>query len=382
MAHSDKVPETPPDQAQVNIAEITHGSILDLAQSRLPADRDRLLLAVADLCEHSEGCERPEIQDMLSDVFMSLIGQVERDIRRQLAEKLAGANWAPRDLINYLARDDVEIARPIIALSPLLEDHDLVRLLVEASLEHHIELARRPYLPATVVDAILAQGDADVLTALATNETAELGPLAMKQLVSFSQTIAALRAPLAHHPRLNTELGAMLYVWVGETLRTILSERFEVNRSAFKEAVAYAIEQARGAADSADLEFDERAAMDRRVVEKLKAGGQLRPGLLLRALRESKLTLFTIALASLGEFSTDDVREAMHAEKAEPLALACAAVGVDRGALPTVLSLVRQLNNGHPGAAGELQDLIRLTSSMDRPAAAQAFRDWALPGIS
>jgi uncharacterized protein (DUF2336 family) len=378
MHPTDNQSEVSADRTQVQTAEITRGSILDLAHSRRPGDRDRLLLAVADLCEHSDECTRAEVQTVLSDVFMSLIGQVEREIRRQLAEKLAGADWAPRDLIAYLARDDVEIARPIIARSPLLEDQDLIRLLVEASLEHHIEIARRPALPSRVVDVILAQGQTDVLAALATNESAELSPLAMERLVCFSQTIAALRAPLSHHPRLTTQLGAMLYVWVGETLRAVLSDRFEVDKESFREAVNQAVDQARGApGDNENLEFDERAAMDRRMVEKLKAGGQLRPGLLLRALRESKLTLFTIALAQLGDFSTDDIRAALQAEDATPLALACAAVGVDRGALPTVLSLVRQLNNGRPCTPVELNELARTTASMDRATAAEAFREQA-----
>jgi len=362
----------------VTTAENILGSILDLARSRQPGDRDQLLLAVADLCENDGGCDQPDVQAVLKDVFMGLIGRVERDIRRQLAEKLAGATWAPHELIVYLARDDVEIARPIIARSPLLEDHDLIRLLVEASLEHHIEVARRPGLSASVVDAILAQGEADVLTALGGNETAELTPLSMERLVSFSQTIAGLRAPLSHHPRLSTELGAMLYAWVGETIRAVLATRFEVDGEAFRAAVDHAVKHARGApGEAASLEMDERVAMDHRVVEKLKAGGQLRPGLLLRALRESKLTLFTIALASLGEFSTEDVRVALDAERAEPLALACAAVGVDRGALPTVLSLVRQLNHGRPGVGQTLAELIRFTSDYDKAGAAAAFREQA-----
>ena len=365
-----------PLPAAAHISASLRAPILDLAQSREPGDRNRLLLAVADLCDQSgAGCEEPAMQDVLHDVFMSLIGRVEHDIRRQLAEKLSGAAWAPPTLVAYLARDDVEIARPIIARSPLLRDQDLVRLLVESSLDHHIEVARRPRLGASVVDAILAQGEADVLTALAANDTTELSPLAMSRLVSFSQTVAGLRAPLSRHPQLTIELGAMLYVWVGETLRASLTGRFDVDQAAFGEAVAAAVAKAHGApGDGISLELDERAAMDRRVVEKLKAGGQLRPGLLLRSLRENKLTLFTIALAGLGEFTTDDVREALDADGPDPLALACAAAGVDRGALPTVLFLVRQLNNGRPGRDNERAGLDRITTTMDRAAAATAFR--------
>jgi hypothetical protein len=202
---------TPPDQAQLTTAAYPQQpSPAPAGQPGRSPDRDRLLLAVADMCDGAaEKCSRPAAQTVLSGLFMSMIGKVERDIRLQLADKLADATWAPPDLINYLARDDIEIARPIIARSPLLQDQDLIRLLVEATTDHHIEVARRPQLAPAVVDAILAQGDTDVLSALAANDTADVSPLAMARLVSFSQTLAGLRAPLARHPRLTAELGEM-----------------------------------------------------------------------------------------------------------------------------------------------------------------------------
>jgi uncharacterized protein (DUF2336 family) len=109
---------------------------------------------------------------------MTLVVEAERDIRQRLAERLADAAWAPSALINILALDEIEIARPIIARSPVLQDHDLIRLLVQATLEHQIEVARRPRLAASVVEAILARGEPAVLTALASNDSAELSPRA------------------------------------------------------------------------------------------------------------------------------------------------------------------------------------------------------------
>ena len=105
---------------------------------------------------------------------MSLVVEAERDIRQRLAEKLAMASWAPAALINVLALDDIEIARPIIAESPVLQDADLIRLLVDATIEHQIEVARRPRLGPPVVAAILQQNEPAVLTALAGNSTAEV----------------------------------------------------------------------------------------------------------------------------------------------------------------------------------------------------------------
>src|SRR4051812_24292663 len=118
--------------------------MLALVRSKTPADRERLLSAIAQLCDGTPASKAPAVQALINDIFMGIVMEAEADIRRRLAERLAGAEWAPKALINVLALDDIEIARPIIALSPVLEDGDLVRLLVEATLEHQIEVARRP----------------------------------------------------------------------------------------------------------------------------------------------------------------------------------------------------------------------------------------------
>jgi uncharacterized protein (DUF2336 family) len=153
---------------------------------------------------------------------MTLVVEAERDIRHRLSERLADADWAPSALINIMALDEIEIARPIIARSPVLQDHDLIRLLVQATLEHQIEIARRPRLPAPVVEAIISRDEPAVLTALASNDTAEISPDAMGRLVSRSREVVALRSPLARHPKLSSDLAEQLYLLVGRALRDAL----------------------------------------------------------------------------------------------------------------------------------------------------------------
>ena len=91
-----------------------------LARSRVPDDRRRLLMGIADLCEGSAE-EIRAAQGIVSDVFLTLVRQAEHDIRMALAERLADAAWAPASLVNILALDEIEIARPIIAKSPILK---------------------------------------------------------------------------------------------------------------------------------------------------------------------------------------------------------------------------------------------------------------------
>jgi uncharacterized protein (DUF2336 family) len=335
-------------------------SLLDLAKSRQPADRERLLLAIADLCDSphaSEAMKGPAIQALLSSIFMSLVVEAERDIRHRLSEKLAAADWAPNALVNVLALDDIEIARPIIAQSPVLQEIDLVRLLVEATIEHQIEVARRPRLTRAVVSAILEQGEPAVLTALAGNPTAELSLSDMDELVEASRQIAALRTPLSQHPKLTGQLAKRLYLWVGLALRQGLAERFRLDVGVLDDVLAASMNEAQNGVSTEPLprttREGEREMMEQRLIDKLHSAGQLRPGYLIRALREGRLGLFATSLAMLGRFDSTHVQATLDSDRPELLALACAAVGIDRSVFPDILDMTRKLNDGRPGGGAE-----------------------------
>lgn len=354
--------------------------LMDLARSRAPADRERLLDQIIVLCDNAgDAVAQEAMQRHLESIFMLLAAEAERDIRQRLSEKIAPAAWAPSSLVNMLVLDEIEIAAPLIAQSPVLQDHDLIRLLVESTLEHQIAVARRGKLSATVVEAILQQDEPAVLTALAGNDTAQISEDGMGRMVERSHRVAAMRLPLSRHPRLSSEHAQRLYLWVGQALRQSLTSRFRLDPSVLDGPLAEAVHEAfanPGPAETlANLDRIDAEESERRLVEKLYEAGQLRPGYLLRMLREGRLSVFVLALAKLGKFDALHIRRAIDSDRPELLALACIAVGIDRGAFPTILHQVQSLNRGKPAAGG---DALRRASGafgpFDADIAAKAFR--------
>lgn len=360
-------------------------SLLDLAKSRQPADRERLLLAIADLCDspHANEAMRATVnQSLLSSIFMSLVVEAEHDIRHRLSQKLAAAEWAPNALVNVLALDDIEIARPIIARSRVLREPDLVRLLVEATIEHQIEVARRPHLTQVVIAQILEQAEPAVMTALAGNYTAELSPADMDELVEASRLIATMRTPLALHPRLTEKLAQRLYLWVGQALREGLAERFRIDVAVIDQALAASINEAQNdispETPPRTAREGEREAMEQRLIDKLYVAGQLRPAYLVRALREGRLGLFASAMTMLGGFEMKQVQATLNSDRPELLALACVAVGIDRSVFPDILEMTRKLNHGRPGGEDEdARKAVAAFAPVSPEVASVAFRQAA-----
>lgn len=365
----------------MSVARTSEG-LLDLAKSRAPADRERLLLGITALCDAGDA-SAPHIQALLHSIFLGLVVGAEREIRRRLADKLAGAAWTPPALVNVLSLDEIEIARPIIASSPVLQDSDLIRLLIEATIEHQIEVARRPNLGAPVVSAILDAGEPAVMTALASNTTAAISNDHMARLVQAARDIAPLRQPLSCHPRLTSELALQLYKWVGETLRDALVDRFRLDPAQLEVMLGEAVQEAHAAVpDNQGLVIlardGERESMERRLIDKLHSAGQLRPGYLVRVLQEGRLSLFVTALATLGDFDVAQVQRGLDSDKPEVLGLACAAIAIDRSVFPTILDLVRQLNGGRPGGGIEgAKRAIGAFGPFSAEVAAAAFRQAA-----
>ena len=323
--------------------------LLTLARSREPGDRERLLARLVDICEASAGAMAPSAASEVEAVFLALVAEAERDIRARLAERLARADWAPPRLIETLANDDIEVARPVIAASPLLKDAALIRLITEATLAHRVEVAQRPRISVAVVEAALDQAEPAVLTALASNTTAEITEPCMARMVEHAKTVSAMGAPLSLHPRLSAKLATALYLWVGQSLRSAIVDRFDVDVVALDATLAASMadppaRSRRSGPDTSQI----------KLVEKLAAAGQLKPGYLLRVLKEHQLGLFEAALAKLGNFHVEDIHRAVtSADRPELIALALAAIGIDRSVFPTILEMVRQCNDGLPGGGTE-----------------------------
>lgn len=346
--------------------------LLNLARNSTPDARQRLLLGVVALCDASP--PSGELSPVLGEIFLTLARQAEREVRKVLSEKLAHADWAPAALVNVLALDEIEIARPILAASPILQDDDLLRVMIESSLEHKIAIARRPQISGRVADAVIERGEPAVLTALATNRTAELSADGIRRLVDHSRRIAALRAPLTRHPRLTEELAEQMYHWVGTALRQSICARFNVDEKALGAAVYDAVEGVIRHARADDVvpqDDPDRDEMERRLIDKLQSAGQLRAGFLIRAVREKRLSLFVHGLAALGGFAAGDIRGALIAPTPEALYYACAAVGIDRAVFPTLLAELRKLNQSLPGDRG---DAVWLRGALSANSAARAFR--------
>ncbi len=303
-----------------------------------PAARDRLMRAVARLCRVAQDTLIPaDAADQVSGLTHNLLGFSDPETRLRLAEDIAASPWPSQKLIWALATGPIESAAPVLRASPVLDQTDLVALIGATGPDHHIEIARRKHLPAPVLDLLIAGQDAAVLTVVAENQSFTLTEGQLNALVSAARRVTALRKPLVQHRSLSRLQGCSLYTYCDPPLRHALALRFDLNTQNLEAAL-------NKAHDGEDL--DETGISS--LIVKMQMSGQLTTGYLVRALLDDRLSAFLMGLACLADLPVSGVRAAIDAPSAEPLALACRAVGMDRTVFPQVLQAVRRLNGGLP----------------------------------
>jgi uncharacterized protein (DUF2336 family) len=224
------------------MASSPYEKLLELAHQRALKGKGGLAASVAEMCLASKSSLSGRELDLAFEILRLLIGKVEVNIRRHIADYLAERSDAPRDLIRRLARDEIAVAYPILSHSVVLESEDLVAIVDEGTLRHRQAIAVRPHISQAVTDRLIALDEIEVLTTLICNESADISERSMEHLVERSLEIESFREPLAHRKEMTGAMARRMYIWAGDSLREFIIDSFDVDPDSFEGGTAVAVD--------------------------------------------------------------------------------------------------------------------------------------------
>ncbi len=166
------------------------------AASLSEAKKRALLQHVTDLFLRTLDRQSAGDTEVFGEVLDKIAYQLDDAARTALSEQLSTLDKVPIKLVCQLASDVIQVAKPVLELSPCLDDEFLARTVRTQSQDHIFAVAGRPLLTAIVTDEIVIHGEHYVLYRVTANPGA-----------SFShQGLEALTANAAN----NRELGHAL----------------------------------------------------------------------------------------------------------------------------------------------------------------------------
>jgi uncharacterized protein (DUF2336 family) len=295
-------------------------------------------------------------QDRLAQMAWSALAQLAADtvaeIRATIAEAVKDLPAAPRSLVLALAADrDIRVADPVIRLSPLLTEADLLALVDAPSLRETLAaVARRPAISEAVADALVAAGDPVAVVTLLRNPTAAIRESTLDALVVQAAEQTAWQEPLVRRPALPPRAALALAAFVAEALLAPLAARADLPPAVaaqLRAAVATRLAGARRTGESIE-DAASRASL-------LEQSGALDDAALLRAAQAGDAAFAAAALALRSGLPRSTVDRAIATRCAKAVAGMCRQA---RLAAPVAEAVAALLVPGPPGEAQVAPDLV------------------------
>jgi uncharacterized protein (DUF2336 family) len=239
--------------------------------------------------------------------MLMLLDDASPLVRRALADTLAASPSAPPAIVLALAADQPQIAAPVLALSPLFVDADLVDAVATGNGAIQVAIATRAGLPRPVAAAIAEVGTAEACLVLAENSAAEIAPISIDRIVERFGHLAAIREAMLARADIAAATRLTLVAKVSETLVDFVAARQWLDADHARRIGREACEKA-----TVTLAAETPSAQMRALVHHLRVGGQLTGGLILRALLSGNVVLFEEALAELTNMPVERVSGLVH----------------------------------------------------------------------
>jgi uncharacterized protein (DUF2336 family) len=270
-----------------------------------PAERAEATSALARAYLHSE--LSPDDLAAAEGAMIMLLDDPSPLVRRALADVFATAQQAPLVVVHALANDQPEIAMAILALSPLLQEADLIDLVATAQPAAQAAIASRAMLPRSLAAAIAEVGSAQACLALLENSDADIAQFSIDRVIERFGHLAAIREPLLTRGDLPMATRQALLSKLSQTLAGFVAGRQWMGPEHAEYAAREACEKATVAL-AADTPYEEVGSL----VAHLRQSGQLTAGMILRALLSGNVVLFEEALAELSGVPIDRVTNFIH----------------------------------------------------------------------
>ena len=304
----------------------------------------------------------PAERDIALDIVRKLAGDLEQQVRQNLAEAVRQSVGLPHDVALKLAKDVADVSLPIISDSVVLTDGDLVSIVEEGDTEKQLAIANRDEVSEVVAGALVERGNEDVVVAVVSNPGAELNePSLGKALDRFGDS-PRLQAPMVARATLPVAVAERLVSMVSDRLKDELVRRHEIS----PDMAADLVLEGRERATLGLLSGEGGAQKVEDLAREMARNGRLTDSILLRAACTGDLAFVAAGLAVRAKIAFRNADLLVHDDGANGLKSLASKAGFsehDRIILRTAV------------------DVARTTEMVDAPDARERFAETVMERI-
>jgi uncharacterized protein (DUF2336 family) len=262
-----------------------------------------------------------------------LVQDIEQEVRAAISTNLAACPTVPHDIAKTLASDEDGIAVPMLRVSQVLTNDDLVAIVRSGSSEKRQAIAGRPTVSSGVADALIETEDQAAVGVLLANEGAAVSEASLHKALDSVALSDTAQQVMAERPKLPPSIVQKLVKTVSGSLRSTLVARYALDPDLIEKIAETGEEQV---TKSISKRVDPAAA-------KVTIS-------LLRTLFAADLTQFEIDIAARADVPLNDARRHLK------LGAAGLEVLYRKAALPTTLFTAFRIALDEVKALGKSHD--------------------------
>ncbi|MGI9380169.1 MAG: DUF2336 domain-containing protein [Methyloligellaceae bacterium] len=340
-------------------------ALIDLAKEPSSEKRRSLLRGITDSFVQNGNELSVEQSHSYAEIMKQLSADMESEIRGELALKLAPLGYSPHSIIQALAQDEIQVARPILEQSPVLTEDDLAEICKAHSQEHLRAVTKRPEVSSRLSGIIVSRGDDQTVHSLLENERVELNTETMARIAVRARKAKLLQDPLIERKDISKDVLVGLYSSVAKELKDKILK-------AYKEFDAENVEPAID--QLTDNLSQAKAYSIEDHIEDLHRAGRLTEAQLLKFVEERKLMEFLAAFAKMMNIDIATAQLVMDDQSGKSLVVVCKSKNISPSVFKSIaMSAFTSITN----EPSELLPLVNIYRRFDVENAERVMRFWS-----
>lgn len=245
-------------------------------------------------------------RELAEHIFRLLVQDSAIKIREALSLQLKSNPYAPKDVVLRLAHDEQPVAAPILEMSTVLDEADLLRIIQNsAEIWRYVAVANREEVSDSVATALIDTEHPSVIYALIDNARATLSFEAYEKLVESAAIDQKLAAKLVQRSSIPLSVVEKLMAFVSDDLVQQLEQRYHIDR---EESEAH-VRQAREVSTLELIAIRSDLAETSRLVRQLYREERLSASLVVNALCNGNIDFFELSMAQLANIPFENAQK-------------------------------------------------------------------------
>lgn len=245
-------------------------------------------------------------REVAEQIFRLIMKDTQMQVREMLSQRICNNPDIPRDIALHLALDHDRVAVPIIEISEVLSDADLVKIIDSSrDVSKLLAISRRPSVSERVSDALVDTSYPNVISALLDNQKAEISERALAHIADSYAHEPQVIQSMVDRMRLPVTVVERLVARVTESVALELKKKYKLTDAQIRKETT-------GAREDVTLTLlsqEHDPAMIEALVKQLMDEKRLTPSIVMTALCRGQRYFFVYAMAQLAHIPAKNVEK-------------------------------------------------------------------------